>query len=548
MGDSIDLLQPYGYSFAGDDDEQALKEIFTTVFNELFGDQIRDIHSYGMPHWGSANVVERFTKQDGLVVVRRPTASNLIMRIIYANWKSLSSRRGLSFLEFVLQMIWANQWQINRLYHSTERIFAYPSLSTPDQTLDSFLTSRITITINQDVDVQEILELSPMISKLVPANIVAKVASGLDLGDTAQIGIAAGCMLYAAQNLEYFGDVGSIQIPWTDWIVGRNFEITKDIVKFDGFKTDLIQVVRSHAFYNLRTLALTLLKRAEFQAMTGVWYAVLVIHEAMLSIEFDTPNSLIKVLIMPEVTDELAVADVLLARLKASGDEVYAGKTSYNALISFMKWIYQANGIYKAVPADISITQTFAYSANDNVLSYDSFLDAAQKQVADMVQTEPTWAEYVLGDLVLDSETTETVVYIQNYEHEDTQQQYMITVNLIDNPNFVSESAVSSVEVPPEDLHNIIALVREKAEIEGNTAIEDTIAQAIKSAYSKDATYTDTNTLYDSALVDLLFSDAVNQIFENMSASGIQYSTAGGTYRIAAGSGHPAPVVAGWRY
>jgi hypothetical protein len=41
MGDSIDLLQPYGYSFAGDDDEQALKEIFTTVFNELFGDQIR---------------------------------------------------------------------------------------------------------------------------------------------------------------------------------------------------------------------------------------------------------------------------------------------------------------------------------------------------------------------------------------------------------------------------------------------------------------------------------------------------------------------------
>jgi hypothetical protein len=61
-------------------------------------------------------------------------------------------------------------------------------------------------------------------------------------------------------------------------------------------------VVRSHAFYNLRTLALTLLKRAEFQAMTGVWYAVLVIHEAMLSIEFDTPNSLIKVLIMPEVT------------------------------------------------------------------------------------------------------------------------------------------------------------------------------------------------------------------------------------------------------
>lgn len=526
MGDSIELLQPYSYSFAGDDDEKVLKEIFITVFNELFGDQIKDIHSYGMPHWGSANVVERFTKQDGLVVVRRPTASDLIMRIIYSNWKSLSSRRGLAFLEFVLQMIWANQWQINRLYHSTERLSAYPSLSTPDQTINSFLTSRITITINQDVDVKEILELSPMISKLVPANIVAKVTSGLDLGDTAQLGIAAGCMLYAAQNLEYFGDLGSIQIPWTDWMVGRNFEITRDIVKYDGFKTDLIQVMRSHAFYNLRTLALTLLKRPEFQTMTGVWYAVLAIHQAMLSIEFDTPNSLIKVFIMPEVTDELAAADVLLARIKASGNEVYVGKTSYNVLLSFMKWVYQANSIYKAVPADISVTQTFAYSANDNVLSYDSFLDAAQKQVADMVQTEPTWADYVLGDLVLDSETPETVVYMQNYEHEGIQHQYMITVNLIDNPNFVSESAVSSVEVPLEDLHNIIAIVREKAEIEGNTAIEATITQAVKSAYTKDETYTATNSLYASALVDVTFSDAVNQIFENMSASGIQYSTA----------------------
>ena len=107
MDDSIkqdwDLVAPYRQSFAYDDTEKVLQRLFINIFTELFKDQIEDIHHYGMPHLGSAKVVERFTKQDGLVVLRRPTSSDLIMRVIYENWRSLASRRGLAFLEFVLQ-------------------------------------------------------------------------------------------------------------------------------------------------------------------------------------------------------------------------------------------------------------------------------------------------------------------------------------------------------------------------------------------------------------------------------------------------------------
>jgi hypothetical protein len=50
-----------------------------------------------------------------------------------------------------------------------------------------FLTSRIRISIDESVDLAELIELSPILRKLVPANIVVKVhAKALDteLGDT----------------------------------------------------------------------------------------------------------------------------------------------------------------------------------------------------------------------------------------------------------------------------------------------------------------------------------------------------------------------------
>lgn len=187
----INLLDHYRQSFAYDEDEQVIKKTFIRSFELLFNEQLNDIFHYGMPHFGSGNVVERFTKQDGLVVLRRPQSSEEIMRVIYANWISLGSRRGFAFLEFVLQMLWPNQWEIARLYHSITYIEQYPKLVTEIKVSDSFLTSRIFVLMKNTVDIEELKELSPVLERLVPANIVPQIGVRIDLGTGVDVGMAA---------------------------------------------------------------------------------------------------------------------------------------------------------------------------------------------------------------------------------------------------------------------------------------------------------------------------------------------------------------------
>lgn len=182
VSDVINLLPHYKQSAAYDEDEEVIKETFIRSFELLFNEQLNNIFHYGMPHFGSAEVVERFTKQDGLVVLRRPQSSEQIMRVIYANWISLGSKRGIAFLEFVLQMLWPDQWQISRLYHSITLADQYPNLVTEFEVNDSFLTSRIFVLMNESVDPEELTELAPVLQRLVPVHIVPTIGLRADIG------------------------------------------------------------------------------------------------------------------------------------------------------------------------------------------------------------------------------------------------------------------------------------------------------------------------------------------------------------------------------
>jgi hypothetical protein len=198
----FDLMSPFETSHTNGIIEEQLKALFIDLFNELFTEQIKDIHDYGMPMFGGSKVIERFTKQDGLTALRRPNSSDLIMRVIYTNWKSLASKRGLKFLEFVLQMIWTDQWELHRLWHDWNRREEYPTLSTMDKTEGSFLTSRIMVLMNDNVDKQELSELAPSISRLVPANIVPIIAMRLPVNDiNLSLGIIA--VPYMVASFQY---------------------------------------------------------------------------------------------------------------------------------------------------------------------------------------------------------------------------------------------------------------------------------------------------------------------------------------------------------
>ena len=155
---------------------------------------LEDLISYGSPHLGSPAVIERFSKQDGLAALRRPETGDTLMRIIYASWSSLPSRRGLGFLEFVLNMLWPNLCTINRLFHSIEYAAGYPRFLTYADDETTFPTSRIRITFDESLPVAEMSELAPVLRRLVPANVVPSIAIIDDKEFTLPIGQSAVAM------------------------------------------------------------------------------------------------------------------------------------------------------------------------------------------------------------------------------------------------------------------------------------------------------------------------------------------------------------------
>lgn len=196
--DTLNFTAPFDGRFTQDGLETDLLTAFKAVMANEVQSGLQDLVDYGCPHMGSATVIERFTKQDGLVVLRRTDVADSLMQVIYSTWISLGSERGLNFLEFVLTMLWAGKYELIRLWHSIDRIARYPRFLSMKEQVGYFLTSRINLEISEDVELSEIVELSPSVRKLVPANIVLKVIAkelNRDMGNK-QIGVAVATKAY----------------------------------------------------------------------------------------------------------------------------------------------------------------------------------------------------------------------------------------------------------------------------------------------------------------------------------------------------------------
>lgn len=200
--DSLSFTAPIDQKFTATTLETALAKAVKTTFEQKLHQKMQDLLDYGTPHLGSRTVVERFTKQDGLVVLRRPVVSDTIMRVILANWLSLGSERGLGFLRFVLTMLWEKEWSIVRLWHSSVKAEEYPRFLSQTYVSGYFLTSRIHLNIKASVDLSEISELTPIIRQLVPANIVVSViAEALNRDFEKNIEVAMVGKVYQIQDL-----------------------------------------------------------------------------------------------------------------------------------------------------------------------------------------------------------------------------------------------------------------------------------------------------------------------------------------------------------
>lgn len=180
-----EFLAPLHASWTNNELERAMVEVFTAVAQKHHLAAWQDIYNYGTPWQGSNKVVERFTKLNGLAVLRRDDNgfSDKLMSIIYANWAALASERGLAFLQFVLDMLYPSQNKIVRLWHPIAKSSSYPRLVREAEGSNNFLTSRVRIKIDSDVDISELAELAPTISRLVPWNIVPEISVSVDTQD-----------------------------------------------------------------------------------------------------------------------------------------------------------------------------------------------------------------------------------------------------------------------------------------------------------------------------------------------------------------------------
>lgn len=183
--------------------ERGLSRAVAVVLQDELGMALEDLRNYGVAWLGRDEVVERFIKQDGLVVLKRPNTGPLLMRVIYQNWLALGSERGLGFLQFVLQMLWPDQWQVVRLWHSVATVNRYPLDVVEQEDAGKFLTSRIRVYLPDDADRAELAEIAPVLRRLVPAHVVPEIALAV-FSDAMQVGVAMAMSRYEVANLSPF--------------------------------------------------------------------------------------------------------------------------------------------------------------------------------------------------------------------------------------------------------------------------------------------------------------------------------------------------------
>lgn len=196
-----DITLPIAQGHHANELEYAMSAVFRQMVKDGLLQEFNELFQYGTPFLGDRTVIERFTKLNGLAVLRRSDdgLSDKIMSIILANWQALASERGVAFLQFVLNMLYPRQNKIIRLWHSKQLSNFYPTYVSEDEGEDKFLTSRVRIKLDNNIDIGELSELVPVFRRLVPWHIVPEVAINVDIQEI-DVGMALAITAYHIQD------------------------------------------------------------------------------------------------------------------------------------------------------------------------------------------------------------------------------------------------------------------------------------------------------------------------------------------------------------
>jgi hypothetical protein len=170
-------LIPLQHSFAVDDVEDQLRNLFIDLFDANLSVDAFDINALGMAHLGSFGLVKRMVNADGLVLLpgdREEPAT----RYVYRAWKSRNVQgRGLYFLKTYLQSLFPGVWSVEQQMQEIAQPYptALSDRSSTGNDADKFLTSRLSIKLDSAGNIPDVSGLIPIISAIVPARFVPKM-------------------------------------------------------------------------------------------------------------------------------------------------------------------------------------------------------------------------------------------------------------------------------------------------------------------------------------------------------------------------------------
>ena len=183
-------LTPLKNSFAVDDVENDLRNLFIDLFESLMAQSAFDLNVIGVGHLGSMDLIRKLVNVDGLALIdgeREETAT----RYLYKAWKSRNKNgRGFHFLATYLQLLFPNGYAIEQM--AQEKSGTYPNELSPLARADStkFSTSRVRVAIDSSKTTWENIDkMAPILSSIIPARLILYFAMLTTWRKTNYIGV-----------------------------------------------------------------------------------------------------------------------------------------------------------------------------------------------------------------------------------------------------------------------------------------------------------------------------------------------------------------------
>ena len=166
-------LVPLQNSFAADDVENALRNLFIDLFEEMLAEKSFDLNVIGVGHLGSLDLVRRLVNFDGLALIDGDR-EEVATRYLYKAWKARNRNgRGFFFLETYLQMLFPNGFAVEQMAQAKSG--TYPNQLSPLSRADStkYSTSRVRVALDAyKATWENVLKMEPILRSIIPARLV----------------------------------------------------------------------------------------------------------------------------------------------------------------------------------------------------------------------------------------------------------------------------------------------------------------------------------------------------------------------------------------